>query len=264
MKSGKELGKQNGQNQNPSGTADWWMGSVLPGVDYHVNFPLTNNCKVGTKVTIQYPESIPLTGPPDVTLPPKSTVEAKMTLSFNRDNPPQGNWQNGPLGPNGFIGMLQMADALTVTHPSGPAGTKVTPAGTYTYVCNKMQRTYSIALTLLWAPPTSDVNDKPQGGYPKPQPKKKTGNPYSSSCSGLFSQGVFVPDSTHASPGACQSEVSGQLSDLIDSLAPLKAYSPKEWSFLPDKSQLDHMSVDDMLVVRQKAVQLMVQHDGGK
>jgi hypothetical protein len=233
---------ENGKgNQDPSGSGDWNLGLLQPGVTYKVKFPLTNNCKVTTKVTISYPSRIPLTGQTDITIPPKTKQDVDMTLTFDKDNPPSGNWQPGAVDQ---AAILELADAITVTHPSGPGGEVTTPLGVYTYVCNKMVKNYMVNAKVYWAVPSDDSGGG--GGRPKPPSKP---------CQQLYDHGIFVADASHGAPSSCQGEIGQQMQYDYDHLfLPAKKKNPGRWSFLPDKSQLSHMSLTDLLNLKHEAL----------
>lgn len=233
--------KKRRDDQNASGQADWNMGMLYRGADYKLTFPLENHCRVAATVTITYPTSIPLSGPATVTIPAKSKVDVPMVVSFKNalQPPPPGPW---PIGTN--FQCVPESDSLKLSHPQAAGGKAVTPAGTYTYVCAAMERTFSMYLHLHY-PPEGD--DGGGGGASKP-PMKKT-------CQNLWNYGEFRPmDPDRRTPNSCAAEIFNQMLTVFDQQLPgLQAKNPGAWSWLPSKDQLSGMSVEQLLSVKSRA-----------
>jgi hypothetical protein len=242
---GQKLQKKDGGDQNGSGTGDWNLRCIIRGTSYHVTFPVTNACRVGATVTITYPAHIAITGPQTVQIPPKSTIDVDMTLLIPPDvnPPPDAAVPIGTPAPG-----ISYTDQITLEHPSQPGGKKSTPAGTYTYVCNKMHRDYSIYAHVHWPTP----EDKNQGGGGKPAPQNKK---MSATCERLWNYGEFAPaDSSHPSLDSCRSEIFDQMQQAFtDQIPALRAQNPAAWTWLPAPSALNGMSVPDLLTLKTRA-----------
>ena len=243
--------KKREEDQNVTGIADWNIGQVYRGAVYPVSFPLTNHCRVPITATISYPERIPLSGPETVEVPAKTTVKVAMTLSF------KGADKDIPSGPNVLNFNFQCVpedDGLWIKHSEVAGGTKVTPAGTWTYVCGAVKQAYTLHLHLHWRPP-SDKNDGGGGGGGKPKPPKKPASP---TCTNLWFYNEFLSKGGAKSPADCRPDLAEQLRALITrDIPPFASRNPSAWSWVPDPASVDQMSVEEMLSVKARAQSLV-------
>lgn len=239
--------KKRAQEQNASGNGDWNFGQVYRDRDYKVTYPLTNNCKVGRVVTITYPNTLTLSGPAEVAVPPKSTVDVPMTLKMKDPPIPPPPW---PVGTR--FDCYDIEGKITFVHEKLERE-EHTADGDLTYVCYEMERTHRITMHVhQHAPP-----GPPEGGGGGGGKKKKA----SPACDLLWRHDEFYPDATKRQPNDCRDEIRDLAIDFVEEqVQPLSAADRDKlkWAWVPNRVQLAKMAVDDLLEMKKRADMLAI------
>jgi hypothetical protein len=227
------------RDQNASGSGDWNMGQVYRDRDYKVSLPIENACRVDQVVTITYPKAFILTGPSTVAVPAKSKVFVDMVLEMTKPPMPIPPWPPGVQ-----FACYDLKDSITLVHPELQREMK-SSSGTELYVCNKMERTYSIGMHVHQHGPPGPP-DPPGGGggggKKKPSPV----------CSIYWNHNEFYPTATQPSPSKCTDDIRSQAIDYVGSLDAMRRSDPVAWAWLPKPDAIGQMSVPELMQLKAK------------
>lgn len=227
------------QPQNASGTSGWDFGQVYRDRDYKVTYPLTNNCKVGQTVTITYPTTINLTGPTEVAVGPYATENVPMLLKMSQPPLPRPPY---PIGTQ--FDCHEVTGDLTLVHPE-----LVAVEGDVTYTCHGMERTHNITMFVHQHGPPSPPDAGGGRGKKKASP----------ACQNLWDHNEFYPSPTVLDPSGCRDEIRQLAIDFVEEeVKPLSAADKAklDWVWVPNRPQLEQMSVVELLHVKERANEL--------
>jgi hypothetical protein len=228
------------KDQNASGSGDWNMGQVYRDRDYKVKMPLTNACRVDQTVTITYPQLINLTGPKTVDVPAKTTVDVDMVLEMTKPPMPLPPWPPGMK-----FDCYDLKDNIKLVHPELKVVTK-TSSGTDTYVCDAMERTYSIGMHVHQHGPPQP--DPPGGGGGD---KKKKPSP---TCQIYWNHNEFYPTPAHPEPERCKDDIRAQAADFFGpELDPIRKLNPSAWEWAPKPLEIERLTVAELMQMKARA-----------
>jgi hypothetical protein len=229
------------QDQNASGSGDWNMGQVYRDRDYKVKMPLTNACKVDQTVTITYPQLINLTGPKTVDVPAKTTVDVDMVLEMTKPPMPLPPWPPGMK-----FDCYDLKDNIKLVHPELKVVTK-TSSGTDTYVCDAMERTYSIGMHVHQHGPPQP--EPPGGGGGRGNKKKP-----SPTCQIYWNHNEFYPTPAQPEPERCKDDIRSQAADFFGpELDPIRKLNPSAWEWAPKPPEIERLTVAELMQMKARA-----------